>query len=339
MAHAITQRMNGFNEMAYIGEKPWHNLGQELTKGAPLEVWAREAGMDWKVQRSKVRFATGPNPDAGQGTWETDDSTHVLFRSDSKAKLGIVSDRYKIVQPIEVLKFFTDVATANGLYIETAGTLHGGRQYWAMANLGEQFALGGVDVIKPRVMLATSADGSMATIAKLVSERIVCANTLAIALGEAGNAIKVKHNTTFRAEDVRIDLGLTHVAWERFTEKAVALASRPVTRKEAALVLVKALGDTSKLMTDIPLKGFNKAMEEQPNVRQMVSILDLFDGKAMGSQAATANGTAWGLVNAATQFFDHDYGRTADARLSSAWFGGNSKVKETVLESALELCQ
>lgn len=135
MAHNITFA-NGRSEMAYIGQKPWHGLGQELTPDASLETWAKEAGMEWKVLRSRVRYSTERGPDQSEANgvkvWE---DKHVLFRSDTKAPLGLVSDRFKIVQPIDILKFFTDVAERNNLRLETAGTLGGGTKYWALARL------------------------------------------------------------------------------------------------------------------------------------------------------------------------------------------------------------
>lgn len=77
MAHELA-RIDGKVSMAFVGEKPWHGLGQELTQGASLETWITEAGMNFEVHRSRVRFGCGDN----QQTW---DDQHVLFRSDQSA--------------------------------------------------------------------------------------------------------------------------------------------------------------------------------------------------------------------------------------------------------------
>lgn len=335
MSHAITNT-NGFNEMAYVGAMPWHGLGQELSEGASLETWEQQAGMAWKVNRSKVRYETDH---AGSAPMVWSDR-HVLFRSDNKAPLGLVSDRYQVVQPREVLAFFADVAGTNGLQLHTAGTLHGGRQYWALAKTKLASSIGGVDPVELFALLATSADGSLATTAGLTTIRVVCANTLGMALsGGLKNAIRVKHSTEFKAQQIRLDMGLVEESFDTFTRNAAKLASRPLSRAETVKILVQSIGDETQFRADYEAKGsVAKALEEQPNARVMAQILDLFNGKAYGSELVTANGTAWGLVNAATQYLDHDAGRSADTRISSAWFGNNANRKQDILNAALALC-
>lgn len=334
MSHAISN-INGFNEMAYVGEMPWHGLGQELTEGADLDTWLTQAGMAWRVQRSKVRyFADAEGMD--QREW---DDRHVLLRSDTKAPLGLVSDRYQVVQPRQVLEFFYHVAEENKLSLETAGTLNGGRQYWALAKTAMAAAIGGVDPINAYVLLATSADGSMATQAQFTSVRVVCANTLAMARSGAKDAIRVKHSTKFDTTQVRMDLGLAEETFEAFTQTAARLASRPLSKADALKVMIQAIGDEEQFKKDYAtLSSVGNAVALQPNARVMAQILELFQGKAYGSNLATANGTAWGLVNAATQYFDHDAGRTVDSRINSAWFGVNAGRKQDVVEAALALC-
>src|SRR5690349_19130346 len=116
MAHELTIRKNGMAEMGFVaGTACWHGLGNELAEGASIDEWIKVTGMDWKVQRSKVRYATGKVVDGESTpppvlTWG---DQHVLFRSDTKAPLGIVSDGFKIVQPREVLEFFRDLCETN----------------------------------------------------------------------------------------------------------------------------------------------------------------------------------------------------------------------------------
>src|SRR5688572_13355628 len=88
MSHELTQRKDGFVEMAYVGDAPWHKLGQELTADASIDQWIVQAGMEWKIQRSKVRYAVSREGDSS--SFLEMDSQHVLFRSDNKEALGIV---------------------------------------------------------------------------------------------------------------------------------------------------------------------------------------------------------------------------------------------------------
>lgn len=329
--------INGKAEMAYAGEKPWHGLGQELTPGAPIEVWAREAGMDWKVERSKVRYATEKS--GGFREWP---ARHVLFRSDTKTPMSVVSDGYQIVQPKRVLEFFRDTAAANHFALETAGTLHGGARYWALAKTAHELRVAGTDLLKGYVLLATSCDGSLATTAKFTSVRVVCQNTLSAALGDRREEIRVLHSSKFDETKVKINLGLIDADWKEFGERAGVLSATKVSKRDAVRILINAFGDAEKFAADLAkfkslVDPSGKAFEEQPNVSVMANVIKLFDGKARGAGLKSSAGTAWGLVNAATEYFDHAAGRSTDSRLMSAWFGGNADRKDRLVEEALKL--
>lgn len=333
MTAAVTVT-RGKAEMAYVGERPWHGLGQQLTPGMPAEVWAREAGMNWKVLRSKVRYATDKDA-AGLREWP---SRHVLFRSDTQAPLGLVSDGFKIVQPRQVIDFFKGLAETHGMALETAGTLFGGQRYWALAKTGQALRVAGVDVVEQYLTLATACDGSMKTTGKFTGIRVVCLNTLMAALRtNAKAAVTVSHASVFDEAEMKIDLGLAEEQWKQFGETAAALAGTRITRKQALMVLVDALGDREKFEADRKKGDDSEALAAQPGWTGMAKIIDLFGGKARGAALKSADGTAWGLVNAATEYFDHDYGRDASNRIASAWFGPNEAKKRAVVERSLAL--
>lgn len=332
MVAAVTVLRNGQAEMAYVGEKPWHGLGQQLTPGMPIEVWAREAGMAWKVQRSKVRYVCDER--ATLREWP---ERHVLFRNDTQAPLGMVSDGYKVVQPREVLEFFRDLTAANHMRLETAGTLHGGSRYWALAKTAHELRVAGTDLINGYLLLATSCDGSMATTGKFTSVRVVCQNTLTAALSSGKAAVTVRHATVFSDTKMKIELGVLDEAWASFGENARRLAVRKITQREALDVLLGVFGDPVRLAVDTAKDGREKALEAQPNVKLMGNIVQLFAGAGRGAQLASAKGTAWGLVNATTEYFDHVHGRNQDTRLTGAWFGVNEQRKRDVLTAALAL--
>lgn len=94
MAHQIEQ-------MAYVGATPWHGLGNQLTQKQPIEIWQREAGMDWQIQESPVHFKA--DAIGHLGSIHSFPEQKVLYRSDTKAPLSVVSNRYQIVQPREVI--------------------------------------------------------------------------------------------------------------------------------------------------------------------------------------------------------------------------------------------
>ena len=132
MAHQIEQ-------MAYVGATPWHGLGNRLTQQQPLEVWQREAGMNWQILESLVHFKS--DAVGHLGTIHSFPEQKVLFRSDTKAPLSVVSNRYHTVQPREVLEFYRDLTEVSGFELETAGVLKEGRKFWALARTGKQTVL------------------------------------------------------------------------------------------------------------------------------------------------------------------------------------------------------
>ena len=111
--------------MAYVGRTPWHGLGNQLDSGQPLDVWARQAGLNWSIEESPVQF---PVVD-GEGNEELASvpGSKVLYRSDNQAPLSVVGDRFNVVQPEEVLEFYRDLTEVSGFELETAGSLKGGR--------------------------------------------------------------------------------------------------------------------------------------------------------------------------------------------------------------------
>lgn len=130
--------------MAYINETPWHGLGQRLAPHQPLEVWAESAGMNWRIEESEVRFVAG---NGGLGAIHAFPEQKVLYRSDTKAPLSVVSNRYQVVQPAEILEFYRDLTEVGGFELETAGVLKEGRKLWALARTGQSAMLKGRDQV------------------------------------------------------------------------------------------------------------------------------------------------------------------------------------------------
>lgn len=321
MAHLI-DASNGRNNMAFVGETPWHGLGQRLSYGASIDQWRVEAGLDWHVERAPVQFKP-----IGKGVFIKGES-EVLYRDDTYAQLGIVSERYRVVQPAEVLEFFRDLVGTGGLELETAGSLDGGRKVWAMARTGDGFAIKGQDRVNGYLLLSTSFDGSMATRAQFTSVRVVCNNTLSIATASTKGAIVVPHSATFDARGTKIDLGLLGGAFGTFEDQANALADRKLTDKEAMALLASVMikGEVEDV-TEISTKRSN----------QIKTVFDLYSHAGRGSNLASSRGTAWGVVNAVTEWVDHQAGNNVNNRFRSSQFGLGAAMKTEALVKALAL--
>lgn len=316
MAHEV-------QTMAYVQEAPWHGLGNQLPTNQPIEVWQRQAGMDWRINEAPVLFNVS---DEGGLHVKANADSKVLFRSDNHAPLSVVSKRYKVVQPHDVLEFYRDLVSAGGFELETAGVLKEGKKLWALAKTGQETILRGGDKVKAYLLLATSCDGTLCTTAQFTSVRVVCNNTLQLAVGNSAGAVKVPHSTTFDPQQVKQELGLGLSSWEQFVADMKLLASRPIHKFEAMNLLVEVLGNP-----EMPLA-------QQPNQKGLQNVYGLYSGKGMGADLASSQGTAWGLLNAVTEYVDHQRrARSQDYRLDSAWFGQGAAIKAKAYQEAMKL--
>ncbi|WP_321891987.1 DUF932 domain-containing protein [Paraburkholderia tropica] len=322
--------MHLVQSMAYVGERPWHGLGNQLSPRQPIEVWAKQAGMDWQIESADVRFVAGND---GLGAICAYPDQKVLYRSDTKAPLSVVSSRYQVVQPREILGFYRDLTEIGGYELETAGVLREGRKLWALARTGQSATLKGRDEVNGYLLLATACDGTLATTAQFTSVRVVCNNTLQIALGESAGAVKVSHRSQFDAQAVKKQLGVAISSWDEFMYRMKALSERKVKQETAHEYFRRVLAypsNTANTAKDSPVAATNE--------RAVKAATELFSGRGKGSDLASASGTAWGLVNAVTEFVDHQRrARSDDHRLDAAWFGAGATTKQKAWDEALQL--
>lgn len=310
-------------KMAYLHDTPWHGLGKRLTEHQPLEVWTREAGLDWRIHEAEVLFRADPDKTLEV---QAHPEAKVLYRSDTLAPLSVVSNRYQVVQPRDILEFYRELVSVEGFALETAGVLKGGKKLWALAKTGLEADVHTGDAMKAYLLLATSCDGTLCTTAQFTSVRVVCHNTLQLALKDGTGVVKVPHSTTFDPQTVKAALGLGRSSWDQFLESTRQLAHRKLHRFEAMHYLVSVLGDRER------------ALAEQPNAKAIERVYRLYDGHGRGAQLASAQGTAWGLLNAVTEYVDHERrARSLDHRLDSAWFGPGAQLKEKAFTEALQL--
>lgn len=316
MAHLV-------EHMAYVGQTPWHGLGNQLTANRPIEEWVIQAGLNWQIEETPVRYLIGDRGHLGE--IKAFAESKVLYRSDTNSALSVVGNRYNVVQPREILEFYRDLTELSGFELETAGSLKGGRKIWALARTGQSTALKGKDVSKAYMLLATACDGTMATTAQFTSIRVVCNNTLAVALNQQSTgAVKVPHRSVFDANSVKQQLGITVSSWDQFMYRMKVLSERKVKHHEAKNYLLRVFSDPGKAVTG------------NTNERAMSKTLSLYQGEGKGSRLASAEGTAYGLLNAVTEFVDHERrARSVDSRLDSAWFGPGATLKRKALDEAL----
>lgn len=315
MAHLV-------QSMAYTNAIPWHGLGNKLSAKQPIEVWAQQSGISFEIKETPVRFMT--ESVGSLSAIMSFPEQKVLFRSDTNEPLSVVSQRYQVVQPREILEFYRDLTEVSGFELETAGVLKGGRKIWALAKTGQSSTLKGNDTVNGYLLLATACDGTLATTAQFTSVRVVCNNTLALALYNGSGAVKVPHSTSFDPHAVKKQLGVSVSSWDSFMYRMKTLSERRVKSHEAMNYFLRVFTDPAATATGLS------------NERAMKKVLALYEGDGKGAELASSKGTAFGLLNAVTEYVDHERrARSNDHRLESAWFGQGASIKQKALDQAL----
>lgn len=314
MTHEITIRENGYAEMAFVGKLPWHGLGQSLDQNASIDEWRKAAGFDWTIEQTPALFKPTDKDEP-----LVVPSRYVQYRSDNGMPLSVVSERYKPVQPHEVLEFFRDLVEESGFRLHTAGSLFGGRRLWALAETGRYGEVVSGDGIGGFLLLSTSCDKTLATTARFTSVRVVCNNTLGLATAEKSNVVSFSHLRHFDHQLMKEKLGATVASFDAFMEMSKYLQKQRLQQDQARDFVAKIL--------DLPMLEENKIKESRPFKR----IMELFNGNAKG--ADIVGDTKWGLLNAVTEYWDHHQpSRTDDARLNSTWFGIGESMKNKAVQ-------
>ena len=295
--------------------------------------------------------------DKGQNIILPFEEQRVLYRSDTHAPLSVVSQRFQEVQPHSILEFYRDLTEQSGFELETAGVLKGGKKFWALARTGQSTALKGKDVSHGYILLATACDGTLATTAQFTSIRVVCNNTLAIALRSkenssnvAGNVgtgvVKVPHSTRFDAEKVKQQLGISVRGWDEHMYQMKQLSQRKVNQTQAAAYFEAVFNNTNltvmeqedsiiQFYQNVAAKSESKS---EPNDRALSKVMRMFNGQGRGAELSSAKDTAYGLLCAVTEYCDHERrAMSQDHRLDSTWFGMGAAIKQRGLEQALRM--
>lgn len=210
--------------MFYTREKPWHGLGIRVTEAPSSEEALRLAGLDWQVKQEPVYTDTG----------EVIPGYKANIRDRDRRVLGVVTDRYKIIQNQEAFAF-TNALLGKGVRYETAGSLQGGRRVWLLARLPKEYIISG-EQVSPYLVFSNTHDGSGAVKVALTPVRVVCCNTLNLALDTAKRSWSMIHtgnirdklqeaeDTLFMAEAYMMQLGkeFGNLQRQKITDRQVA---------------------------------------------------------------------------------------------------------------------
>ena len=208
--------------MFYVRETPWHGLGTKVMEAPASEEALKIAGLDWKVLQEPI-YTMGK---------EKIEGFKVNVRDTDRRVLGVVSDRYKIVQNQEAFSF-TDELLGEGVRYETAGSLQNGRKVWLLARMPHEYIISG-ERITPYLVFFNSHDGSGAIKAALTPIRVVCQNTLNLALSTAKRSWSMIHtgNIQGKIQEARDTLFLAEKYMDSLGKEFESLRKKKLSDKQ-----------------------------------------------------------------------------------------------------------
>ena len=174
--------------MFYVRETPWHGLGTKVMEAPDSEGALIAAGLNWNVIQEPI--FTGEN--------EPIRGYKANIRDSDRRVLGVVTDRYKVIQNHEAFAF-TDELLGQGVRYETAGSLQDGKKVWLLAHMPHEYIISG-ERISPYLLFSNTHDGSGAIKVALTPIRVVCNNTLNLALSTAKRSWSMVHTGDIRSK-------------------------------------------------------------------------------------------------------------------------------------------
>ena len=318
MAHNLNE--NG-DRMFYVGEAPWHKLGHKLDNPATAKEAVEASKLDYKIELRNICIEGGNQILNKKAT----------VRTDTNKALGIVTDKYKIVQNVDAFNFF-DVVVGEGQAIyHTAGALGMGERIWIMAKLPNDLIVAKNDTVEKYLLLTNSHDGTSALRMYFSPVRVVCQNTLNQSLADARNGISIRHigNIKNKVEEARRVLGIAVNYYQQFETIAKQLADVKLNVEQ-----VEAYYD-SLLFKDDDDKNSTRLKNQKDD------LLALFE-RGQGNDIPEVRHSAWTAYNAVTEFIDHyknvkNMGTNPTNKLKDIWFGVGAQFKDKAYNQVLEL--
>ena len=314
--------------MAWAGEVPWHGLGTKIEnpETTTLEEWRTLAGLDWDVYKL-------PDYVEIEGEFVLS-GTEKLIRDVDNAIFSTVSEEWNPFTVEQHFDFFRELCEEGGMQMHTCGSLKGGRIIWALAKItNEGFELFGGDRVDSQLLLTNFFIYGRATDVRFTPIRVVCNNTLSLAINKAvENMIKVSHRHEFDPAVVKDMLGIATEKLESYKLMAQFLGERRAKKDK----LVEFFGD---VFPGAALKN-KEEIERDPDRAKLGRVArQAYDALEQQPGAEFAEGSWWQAFNAVTFTVDHLQGRSNDTRMESAWYGNGMRKKNAALQKAVEYAE
>lgn len=301
--------------MMYVGEVPWHGLGEYVGEHDLLSAQAIErAGLDWTVDRYPLHAEVSP------GMFADVKDRVALLRSTDGAYLGNVSDRYEVIQNADAFSFMDSLVSEGEMRYHTAGSLRDGKRVWMLGRVSTPFDVVKGDRVDPYVFLVNGHDGTLALRCLPTAVRVVCANTVRMALeAGVGQGIRVSHSGDANARLKQLEKTMSEMIGQtsEYRDFAKTLAAKAVGTETVTDFLARLFPNG----TDS--KGVERTEPTKATAVRRARVEQLFDA-GKGQDIPGVHGTAWALYNAVTEFASHEIIDDRESRFETLMLGGGS---------------
>jgi phage/plasmid-like protein (TIGR03299 family) len=316
MAHNLSET-NGKTSMMYVGETPWHGLGTKLDKPATAAEAIVSAGLDYTVMKLPMKTIS---PELAV------ENHFATVRTDSKEVLGVVGSCYLPVQNRDAFSFFDSLVGEGEAIYHTAGALGKGERIWLLAKLPDYIRINDNDIVEKFLLLSNTHDGSSTIRVKLTPVRVVCHNTLSVALDGSEQEVSIRHTVQAveRLKKAHEILGLSNSLYAELERIFNRMKNTEMSK-----------GSFNQYVNRLfPEPKESKHISRNQKVREKI-----FELSESGVGAEMAKGSLWGGYNAVTEFVDHYRLSNKDdsSRLNSMLFGSGEALKKKAFTLAREM--
>ena len=327
--------VNGHNKPTpwWVGHKEWGDQGhQALEKLATAEEMLEAAGQNYELEKRPI-FAR-----LASGTFTAVPDKYAVVRGDTQEPIAVIGARYELLQRSDAFRFFNEVVGEGLAVYDACVELDGGRKIAILAELPEQLRIRDGDIIKNKLLLVDSCDGSLGFRFFFTPIRVICENTLNVAIKADDNAragYYLKHvgiNQRISAEDAREAIGLAGETFAVFSNQAKIMADTPVTQEEIEGVLQRLFPIPADRLLPAP-QGAPMLLLPEPDRNRLApefgrSVLEKRDVTRNLIRRGLGNTgeTRWDVVQGVAEVTDHVLG-TDKKRTENLLFGTGQKLK------------
>ena len=334
MSHELDRRADGTAAVFSVRQTPWHREGTILAEAPSLEEALRLGGLDFQVDVRPLFLRSEPVPDLPIHAYEPAGNAAATVRTDRGTVLGIVTDRCQPLQNRDAYGVLEPLLDAGLASLETGGALRGGQDVWMLVRFNvasplvqEVFA----DEVVPYGLISNNHSGQRKVVVQETPIRVVCANTLGLALADRSRALGVRHTASVEAKTVEAARQLWSGLIERYEVAARQYAALKARHMDTALFRRLVLDVASPVPPSLEDGNLNPRQEQ---ARERLLARRLRIGQLWtGGTGHTGDGSMREAYNAVAEAMDHDAGlwRVRGARTAALMGGRLGVIKSRVL--------